>query len=1024
MERFQRFLGPTLALLALTLAASPSSAAAQASAQGTITGHITDASTGQPVPAAQISIVGTNAGAQSNDEGLYSIRGINPGSVEVRVLRVGYSEQRKQVTVAAGESATVDFQMAPVAVMLNPVVTTATGEQRRVEVGNAISRVDAATVTDEKPVTTVNDILTSRAPGVQVIAGTQTGAGDRVRIRGTNSLSLSNDPIYIVDGVRVANDRGSASFTTGGTYPGRIGDLNPDDIESIEVVKGPSAATLYGTDAANGVIVIKTKRGVEGRPQWTVTVEQTGIKDLNDYPDNYRSWRPTSTQYNSTQCFLTQVADGTCTQDSVTTFNIYDDPQTTPYGLGWRSRYGVSVRGGSDAVKYYVTGSWTDEDGVTKLPDFDIARMHRDNTPIRPEVANPNILKRANVRTNLDANLSEDADMHISVGYISQDLRLPQSDDAGARGIGANTYGGLGYKYQIVGGDTLFGYRQYTPRDIYQEISTQNIERLIGSTAGNWRPTNWLALRGSFGLDFVYRQDNQLCRVSTCPPISETYALGYKLDNRTTFYNYSGDFSATASHQLTDNIDSKTTVGVQYVRNIFSRNGARGDRLPPGGSTVTAGSVPSADETNTESRTLGGFIEEHLGFREKMFLTLGVRSDRNSAFGANFKTVFYPKAAASWVISEESFFPAPSWMDQFRLRAAYGASGVQPGTTDALQYYTPFTARIGEKELAGVVLSTLGNKDLKPERSTELELGFDGTFFGNRLTTEFTYYRKISKDALIQRTLPPSLGAGATSRFENLGEVRNSGFEAFVSAQLIQRDAFGWDLSLNGSANSNELVDLGGVPPIIGSSISQVEGYPLNGYWGEPLESYSDADDNGIITLDEIQVDSVSRFIGYSIPRYQIALNNGFEFWNRRIRIAGMIDYSGGNKLYWNSERIRCSSRLNCRGINDPNTPLWEQARTVALREHDTRSLAGYFRPADFIKLRELSLTVTAPQSWSEALHGRNMSVSLAARNLGVLWTRYEGVDPETNSGSGDTPVDFQAAAPPTYFMLRLNLGF
>jgi TonB-linked SusC/RagA family outer membrane protein len=1025
MERFQRSTGLALALLASAFVAWPShvSAQAQGQIQGTITGHITDASTGQPVPAAQINIVGTNAGAQSNDQGAYTIRGVGAGSVQLRVLRVGYSEQRKQVTLTGGETATADFQMAPVAVMLNPVVTTATGEERRVEVGNAIARVDAASVTEQKPVSTVEDVLTARAPGVQVMQGTETGAGARVRIRGTSSLSLSNDPIYIVDGARVANDRGSASFTTGGTYPSRIGDLNPDDIESIEVVKGPSAATLYGTDAANGVIVIKTKRGVAGKPQWMVTVEQTLIKDLNDYPDNYRSWSPASLPTNTKQCFLTALAAGDCTQDSVTTFNIFDDPQTTPFGLGRRQRYGLSVRGGSETIRYYVTGEWQDEDGVTKLPDFDIARMHRDGTPIRPEVANPNILKRANARANLDVNLSQDADMHVSVGYISQDLRLPQSDDAGASGIGANVYGGLGYKYQQVGGDTLFGYRQFTPRDIYQTISSQGIDRLIGSTQANWRPTEWLALNGSFGLDFTYRLDTQLCRFNSCPDVGED-RLGFKLDDRTTFYNYTGALSASASRRLTDNLESKTTVGIQYIRTLFDRNRARGYHLPPGATSVTAAAIQTADESTNESRTMGGYIEEHLGFRDRMFLTVGVRSDRNSAFGANFHTVFYPKVAASWVISDEPFFPSSGWIDQIRLRSAYGASGVQPGTIDAVQYYSPFTARIDGQETPGVVFTALGNKDLKPERSTEFEGGIDGTFFGGRLTAEFTYYRKVSKDALIERILPPSLGTGSTSRFENLGEVRNSGFEGLVSAQLVQGSSFGWDLSLNGSTNSNELVDLGGVPPIVGSSISQYEGYPLNGYWANKIRSYDDADGNGIITSDEIVVDSVKSFVGYSIPRYQLALNNGFDFWDRHLRLAAMIDYSGGNKLYFNSERIRCSSRLNCRGLTDPTASLWEQARTVALREDPSRSLYGYMDDADFIRLREVSLTFNAPESWASVLRGQRLSVSLAARNLGLLWTKYEGVDPETNVGSGNTPVDFQAAAPPSYFMLRLNLGF
>ena len=207
-----------------------------------------------------------------------------------------------------------------------------------------------------------------------------------------------------------------------------------------------------------------------------------------------------------------------------------------------------------------------------------------------------------------------------------------------------------------------------------------------------------------------------------------------------------------------------------------------------------------------------------------MFLTVAVRSDRNSAFGANFHTVFYPKVAASWVISDEPFFSKPGWIDQIRLRSAYGASGVQPGTIDAVQYYSGFAARVDGQETPGVVFTALGNKDLKPERSTEFEAGIDGTFLNSRLTAEFTYYRKISKDALIERILPPSLGTGSTSRFENLGEVRNSGFEGFISAQLAQGSSFGWDMTLNGSTNSNELVDLGGVPPIIGSSISQGEG--------------------------------------------------------------------------------------------------------------------------------------------------------------------------------------------------------
>lgn len=1026
--------GGALALaLVCMLALVPGGAAlAQGQPAAAITGRVTDAATGQPVAAAQVGLVGTTLGAQTNAEGQYTIRGAGAGPAVLRTLRVGYAEQRQPVTVAAGQATTVDFRLRAVAVSLNPVVTTATGQERRVEVGNAIAQVDAAEIVATRPVANVSDLLTARAAGVQVLPGTQTGAGSRVRIRGTSSLSLSNNPIYVIDGIRIESSTGSSSTPTGGTLPSRVGDLNPEEIEAIEVVRGPSAATLYGTDAANGVIVIRTKRGVAGRPQWSYYTEQTAIQDRNDYPDAYRTWRTgstpatNSTPANNVQCLLTQVAAGTCTQDSVTTFDIFEDDETTPYGTGYRQQQGVQLRGGSEAVRYFVHGEWEDEDGVTKIPDFDLRRLRRDGIALRPEVANPSALTKMTGRANLNVTLAQNAELAVSAGYISLDQRFQQSDDAGASGLGANVYGGPGYKYNLnARGDTLFGYREFTPRDTYQELTTQSVERLIGSTSGNWRPQEWLALRGNFGLDYTQRQDVNLCRATACPDVG-TARLGYKRDNRANIYVYTVDVGATGTFQLSRTVGSKTTAGVQFYRNLFSRNGASGSQLPPGATTVTSGAVQVADETTSESRTLGAYVEENVSFNERLFLTAAVRSDRNSAFGADFATVFYPKLGASWVVSEEPFFPGAAWLNQLRLRTAYGASGVQPGTIDAVQYFFPTSLRAENVESPGVVFSALGNPELRPERSAELEAGVDGTFWNSRLTTELTYYNKSSKDALVSRILPPSIGTGLTARAENVGRVANSGFEALLNAQLLRRDAFGWDVSLNGSTNRNKLVSLGGLPAIItSSSIRQVEGYPLNGYWSRPLKSFADTDGNGIIAVNELVVGDTAEFLGYSIPRHEIAVTNGFDFLNRRLRLTGLVDYKGGHKLYYNSERIRCSARANCQGLLDPNAPLFEQARSVALREHPSRTVAGYFEDADFIRLRELALTFTPGAELARRLlRARSLSATFAARNLGVLWTKYSGVDPESNFSTGDAPADFQAAAPPTYFTFRLNLGF
>jgi TonB-linked SusC/RagA family outer membrane protein len=1030
-------------LTALVLAAfggtsAPSIARAQAQQPGSITGRVSDAATGTPVSAVQVNVVGTSLGALTNDQGQYTLRGVSPGRVIVRAMRVGFAEQRQVAEVAAGQTANANIQMRAVAITLNPVVTTATGEQRRVEVGNAIAQVDAANAVKTTGVANMADLLTGRAPGVMVVPGTQTGAGTRIRIRGTSSLSLSNNPIYIVDGVRVEGTTGSSSVSVGGTTPARINDINPEEIANIEVVRGPSAATLYGTDAANGVIVITTKRGVAGRAQFTYTTEQGAHVDNNTYPTAYRGWRTgttnatNSTPANTTQCFLVQRASGACAQDSVTSYNLYDDPESTPNGAGYRQSHSLQVGGGSEVLRYFLHGAWEDETGVLKVPEFDQRYLAARGLSLRPEEERPNHLGRITTRANFNIALSPKADVAVNAGYTSQDLRLPMSDDSGTNGVAGNTYGGLGYKYNTtLAGDTLYGWRQFTPRDVYQTYTDQGIKRLITSTNGNWRPLDWLAVRGNAGLDYANRLDTQLCRFATCPDLGGDTRKGFKIDNRSNFFTYTADVSGTATRDLSATIQSKTTAGVQFNRSLFDRNGATGTVLPPGAVTITAAAVRTADEATSETRTLGAFVEENVAFNERLFITGAIRSDRNSAFGANFKTVFYPKLAVSWVASEEPFFPRYSWLNQLRFRTAYGASGVQPGTIDAVQFYTATTARLESGDAPAVVFSTLGNQNLKPERSTELELGVDGTFWNNRVNTEITYYNKASRDALVSRVLPPSLGTGATSRFENLGKVSNTGWEGLVNAQVVDKDAFGWDVTLNGTTNNNTLDSLNGVPNIISSSTQQQrEGYPLNGWWSRGITSYGDKNGDGIITynadpnLSEVAVTDTAVYLGNPLPRYELSLTNGITFLQRRLRLGAMVDYKGGFKMYNNTERIRCASRNNCSGLINPNASLLEQARTVAVRDHPARTVAGFITDGDFIRFRELNASYTLPERWAGYLRGRSLSATLAARNLGILWTKYDGVDPEAFGTTGDAPSEFQAFGPTSYYVFRLSLGF
>ncbi len=469
--------------------------------QGTVAGRVTDQANGQPLAGARVTLMGTSLIAQTNVEGRYTLSRVPGGQVTVRASAVGFGAASRVVTVNPGETAVVDLALALSPYSLDEVVITSTGDQAKREVGNSIARIDAAKLVETAPITNVTDLLIAKAAGVDVLPGTVTGAPSRVRIRGTNSLSLNNEPVYFLDGIRVTSqNRSSGVCDVGCAPPSRINDLNPEDFESIEVVKGPAASALYGTDAANGVVVIKTKHGQPGKARWTVYAEQGAISDNNDYPDAVRGWRSSTTDTsaaansrptNGTQCILTQVASGACVQDSVTRFNLFQDPQTTPLGTGHRQQYGVQVSGGSDAVRYYMSGEWEDEIGQTKMPQFaaDSLLGLRQISAVPDDQLHPNGLRRTSIRANVSANPNSRIDLEGSTTFITSKLRVLPSDN-NTTGLLSNALGGPGNKT-----NGRYGYRAFTPNEMFSEAIGQDINRFIGSGTGRWRPTSWLSFQ-------------------------------------------------------------------------------------------------------------------------------------------------------------------------------------------------------------------------------------------------------------------------------------------------------------------------------------------------------------------------------------------------------------------------------------------------------------------------------------------------------------------------------------------------
>jgi TonB-linked SusC/RagA family outer membrane protein len=1012
-------------------------AAATAAQQGTITGRVTEQGTGRPVADARILLVGTSLFAVTNAEGRYTVRNVPVGTATVRVLRVGYTEMRRPATVAAGETATVDFVLAEAVVRLQEVVTTATGEAARVELGHTVATVDADRITKESPVTNIQEVLAARTPGVHVGLGSQTGGGARIRIRGNSSLNLSNDPIYIIDGVRMTSNSGSSNLFTGGAQPSRVGDLNPDEIETIEIVKGPSAATLYGTDAANGVIVITTKKGRAGPARWTVYGEGGLIEDRSKYPTAYtiRGHAP-ATPNTRSDCNLPQVAAGTCVIDTVAAYNLFEDPDATPIGTGYRSQVGASVDGGTEQVRYYVSGEREDETGVMKLPAFERRRFVTSGLPIANHTDRPNALYKYSFRANVNSAITPTLDVGVTTNFVHVNQRWSPESNATV-GIGSQAFGGKGYKdFGTVGGGLgtpLNGYRAWTPAYSWEELLRQRVNRTIGSLNANWRPTSWMQNRFNVGLDYSSRFDDNLLRRGEGPPINTTYRLGFKEAGRGSIRNFSVDAASSGTWNITSALNSRTTLGAQYINYKLERNTAFAEDLPPGTQTPNSGAIKDAEESTVLSRTLGLFVEEALAFRERLFVTAAVRTDQNSAFGTDFQRVFYPKASVSWIASDEAFFPRPGWLDQLRLRAAYGASGVQPEPNDAPRFFAGTTVNVNLVDLPGVVYSEPGNAQLKPERSTEIEVGLDTRLFNNRANVELTYYSKTTKDALIDAIVAPSAGS-ATDVRRNLGSVKNAGFEFLVSTQLLDRRELALDMTLAGSTNDNKLVSLGGVPPQIGTTTRAVEGYPLFGFWEEPILGWDDKNGNGILeysanqALNEVFVGPDPIFRGYSYPRYQATLTNGFDLFNRSLRLTTMFEYRGGHLKYNNTERIRCVSRQNCAGFQDPNASFEDQAMVVASTQHPERTLDGYFQPGSFVRFRELTATYALPERFvGRYFRARSANLNLAVRNL-TFWTNYRGLDPDNDRLAGESnngpPDEFQTLGVPTYFIFRVNLGF
>jgi TonB-linked SusC/RagA family outer membrane protein len=1001
-----RYAGPVMPAMNGDPRAAAPVVAVRLPAVGVVTGTVREVGTGRPLASAQVVVVGTDRGTLSDQQGNFLILNVPAGPQQVQVTHVGYRTTTQDIVVGAGETVRVAFDVTVSAVELDQIVVTGTpgGSQRRA-IGNVVTRVQAADAVQLARVPDMQSLLNARAPGVVITPGTgMVGSGSQVRIRGSSSFSLTNQPLLYVDGVRADNAQGTGPIVQSfsGRVISRLNDFSPDDIESIEIIKGPAAATLYGTEASNGVIHIITKRGREGRAAWNITMRQGANwfqNGLERTPTNW--WRnPTTGQLESINLAQTEKARG-----------------TPLWRVGNVQSYALNVSGGTSDMRYYLGGDWDYQEGA--------------------EVDNSR--RRASIRANMNINPGPTLEIASSVGYTTGRTYLSCEAGCGGATWGAY-YASPAHNQGNLDPDPR-GARSY-PAEYYRDADRfQDLDRFTGSLQLNHHPTSWLHQRLTLGMDNV-NEDNQ--GVFERTPLrlmwNPTYR-GSKSVTRRDVLNQTVDYANTVRFMVRPDVSAATSTGFQYSRRGLRTVSASGDDFAlPGLRVINAAAETSSGETYTANVTVGIYLQQQLGLNDRLFLTGALRADDNSAFGEQFEVVLYPKASATWVVSEEPFWDVPV-LNTLRIRSAYGHAGQQPGAFDALRTWSSIP---GSNDVGTVTPRTVGNPNLGPERSSEIEAGFDAGMLDDRLGLELTFYRKTTRDAILSRAMEPSTGFPGT-RFINIGETMNRGYELLLRGTPVARPRFHWEATFSLAHNDNRIVRLTeDEDAIVVSADFGIEhrvGHPMGAWFHRRVVS-AEFDQNNMRILSSMICDDGQGgttpcysgttpvapyvFVGRADPKHEGAVSSTFTL-GERVRVNGLFDFKTGFHKYDQMNQIRCVSQNVCRELLEPSELLETNPIRLAVYQSGNAMGAEYIRDSSFLRFREFSVSYIVPAPLARRIGAGRANVNVAARNL-QFWSPWTGLDPEaryiTGTRGGFAGIDQNMLPQLTSVVTTINLQF
>ena len=1012
MKQVHRWLFLTLTLAAL---APPPPLGAQGTAS--VTGRVVDSATAQPVSGARVMVAGVAGTALTDRDGRYLLQGLAAGPARMSVQRIGFAPAEANVTLIEGGTVTQDFALATAATLLSEVVVTGYGTTTREEISGAVSSVRGEDLANT-PLAGIDAALQGRAAGVQVIQNAgNPGAGITVRIRGSASISASNQPLYVIDGVPLLRDEFSQLGLGGQDITGVTG-LNPDEIENIDILKDAASAAIYGSRASNGVVMITTKRGRASPAQ----VHFGMYYGSQTVPSGNRWDLLTGSEYVE---YMNEAAenDGYGAQyfgDPNDPNLVNTDWQSIMFRTAPVSNLNASVQGGSDRVQYFVSGSQFKQEGVVFGSGYD----------------------RQAARVNVDVNASARLRFKTSLSLSRESHQRVENDDT-IDGVVTNAIAGTP-NVPVRNSDGTFtspadGLAYSNPLAIatYDQAESRSY-RAFGNLEAAYQASSVLTLNARVGMDVLNLRDLRWLS----PLVSGTYSanvFGESVIGNTTANRYVVEGFVDVKPRLSPAWVVGLTGGASVEWNgseldYLDGIGFSSDQFQYPGNAAT---VTVYDGGWTGHNLVSFFTRANATWKDKYLFTGSLRADGSSRFGDNNRYGVFPAVSLGWQLTREPFMQGLARHGDVKLRASYGVTGNQ----DIADNFAPL-ARFSKANYGaapGIGQRNFGNPDLRWEQTHELNVGFDLLLLNERFTILGDWYRKETQDLLLDR--PISATSGQTTVLQNIGNMENKGFELQLGAVILKPSAKGlrWNADFNIAWNHNKVLKLFENQPIPvgGYDVGRIDvGHPLGAFYvlhftgvdpatGDAI--FEDVNNDGSINDDD------RVYIGSPHPDYWGGFTNQFT-WGR-FDLRAFLQFVQGQEIF-----NAISVFANDGGYYYDNKfkralQRWQQPGDVT--DEPRASFDGtsgadlissrYFEDGSYVRLQDVTLRYNLPASISNALRMKDASLYVSGRNLHT-WTKYSGYSPDVNSAGSSTntelSTEFYAYPSARSFMIGLSGAF